>query len=57
MQLRELVLLQQAVDELCPYIVAVVSEDGALQEHLGTAGDIVFALEVLVAGFGHQVEP
>jgi hypothetical protein len=57
MELGEFVLLQEAVDELRPHIIAVAAEYGALQEHFRAAGHIVFAIEVLVPGLGNQIEP
>jgi hypothetical protein len=51
-ELGKFLLLEEAVDELCSHIVAVVAANLALQEHLGTTGDIVFAVEVLVPGLG-----
>jgi hypothetical protein len=56
-ELRKFVLLQQAVDKLRSHIAAVVAEYLALYEHLGTPGDVVFALEALVPRAGNQVEP
>lgn len=57
MERRELVLLQKAVDDLRPDILAVVAEDVAGPELVGAARDVVFALEALVPCFGDQVEP
>jgi hypothetical protein len=57
MEGTELVLLQQAVDNLSSHIVSVFAEDGAVYELLRTAGNVVFGVEEAVPTARHEVKP
>lgn len=53
----EFVLLQQAVDDLDADIVLVFAKDAAVNQLLGTAGQVVFGVEEAVPAGGHEVKP
>jgi hypothetical protein len=57
MELAEIVLLQQAVDDLGTDIVLVVAKDAAVDELLRAACEVVFVVEEAVPAARNEVKP